>query len=130
MFTDWICPKDSPCNSILHNGIVFLHKCYCNIICLFLLVVGISSHFTLGVRVAASENVSVLRLLCKGEAYLALGALSRVETNLHLFTGGKNVSLYTCLPGHTCRAGFDDETSASHHLTQAFDWALATECQQ
>lgn len=77
-------------------------------------------------RVAASENVSVLRLLCEGEAYLALGARSSVETNLHLFTGGKNVALYTCLPGHTCRAGFDDETSASQHLTQAVDWALAT----
>lgn len=93
-------------------------------------MVGISSRFTLGVRVAASENVSVLRLLCEREAYLALGVLSSMETNLPLFTGGKNVALSTCLPGHTCRAGFDDETSASQPLTRAVDWALATECQQ
>lgn len=93
-------------------------------------MVGISSRFTLGVRVAASENVSVLRLLCEGEAYLAQGALSSMETNLPLFTEGKNVALSACLPGHTCRAGFDDETSTSQSLTQAVDWALATECQQ
>lgn len=30
-------------------SITFLDKCYCNIICLFLLVVGIQRHFTFGV---------------------------------------------------------------------------------
>lgn len=31
------------------TSIIFLDNCYCNIICVFLLVVGIQSHFTFGV---------------------------------------------------------------------------------